>query len=184
MVLLATVPLLAISDCAMAELSQGPHFMPTSSHQSIHTPTAQTPDYINLPDQITPTGENTFIFSPKMRRWVAYDENGLRVAGGVGNGGADFCEEINEPCRTPIGKFRITRKGDETCASSQFPVGVGGSPMPYCMFFKRGNAIHGSPYISNQNTSHGCIRVLTPAAKWLSKYFLKYRTQVIVLPYE
>ena len=153
-------------------------------NQSTRTQDSATkPDYTELPRKITPLKERAFIFSPRLQRWVAYDENGFKVAGGAANGGADFCEEINEPCRTPVGQFRINRKKGPKCASSQFPVGEGGSPMPYCMFFKRGNAIHGSPTLSDQNTSHGCIRVLTPAAEWLSKNFLNIGTRVIVLPY-
>jgi lipoprotein-anchoring transpeptidase ErfK/SrfK len=141
------------------------------------------PDYTTLPRRIVPLGEKAFIFSPKLQRWAAYDQYGYKVAGGIGNGGADFCAELNEPCRTPIGEFRITRKKGADCESSQFPVGEGGSPMPFCSFFKGGYAIHGSPYISTQNTSHGCIRVYTAAAEWLSNYFLTKGTKVITLPY-
>jgi hypothetical protein len=141
------------------------------------------PDYTNLPRKINPLGEKAFIFSPRLQRWAAYDEYGYKVAGGIGNGGADFCAELNEPCRTPVGQFRITRKKGADCESSQFPIGEGGSPMPFCSFFKGGYAIHGSPYISTKNTSHGCIRVYTAAAEWLSKYFLTKGTKVITLPY-
>lgn len=141
------------------------------------------PDYKSLPRKIDSLGEKAFIFSPKLQRWAAYDRYGYKVAGGIGNGGADFCAELNEPCRTPVGEFRIIRKKGADCASSQFPVGEGGSPMPFCSFFKGGYAIHGSPYISTQNTSHGCIRVYTAAAEWLSQYFLTKGTKVITLPY-
>lgn len=139
--------------------------------------------YKDLPRHIHSPGYKAFVFDPKRLAWAAYDKYGFRVAHGVANGGADFCEEINEPCRTPVGHFTIKRRGGPDCASSQFPVGSGGAAMPYCMFFKNGCAIHGSPYVAEQNTSHGCIRVLTPAAKWLSRHFLKYGTHVIVLPY-
>jgi hypothetical protein len=141
------------------------------------------PDYTNLPRKIRPLDERAFIFSPKLQRWAAYDEYGYKVAGGIANGGADFCEELNEPCRTPVGKFRVTRKKGVECESSQFPVGEGGAAMPYCMFFKAGNAIHGSPQISTENSSHGCIRVLTGAAQWLNHNFLDIGTRVITLPY-
>lgn len=181
---LMTCALLFYSSCGLAgssatSLSLKRHY---NAANRTHDPAIE-PDYADLPRKITSLKERAFIFSPKLQRWVAYDKNGLKVAGGVGNGGADFCEEINEPCRTPVGQFRITRKKGPDCVSSQFPVGEGGSPMPYCMFFKRGNAIHGSPTISDQNNSHGCIRVLTPAAEWLSKNFLDVGTRVIVLPY-
>ncbi len=55
--------------------------------------------------------------------------------------------------------------------------------MPYCMFFTGNYAIHGSPRISNRNGSHGCIRVTTTAARWLSQHFLRHGTRVVVLPY-
>ena len=144
---------------------------------------AQTPDYTTLPKKITGLGESAFIFSPKLQRWAAYDQYGYKVAGGVGNGGSDFCPELNEPCNTPMGEFRVIRKKGAECESSQFPIGEGGAAMPYCVFFKGGYAIHGSPYISTQNSSHGCVRVLTGAAEWLNKYFLMKGTKVIILPY-
>lgn len=152
------------------------------NHQNSY-PTQSTPDYTNLPSIIKSVGERVFIFSPHLKRWAAYDQYGFEVARGPGEGGADYCAEINEPCRTPVGEFRVTRKKGADCESSQFPVGEGGAPMPYCTFFKNGNAIHGSPYLAGRNSSHGCIRVLTGAARWLSLYFLKRGTKVITLPY-
>ncbi|WP_244896991.1 L,D-transpeptidase family protein [Candidatus Coxiella mudrowiae] len=50
------------------------------------------------------------------------------------------------------------------------------------MFFKEAILIHGSPYISNRNTSHRCIRVYPSTAAWLSKYLMRLGTKVIVLP--
>ena len=141
------------------------------------------PQYASLPSRFQTNGERTFVFSPKEREWGAYDADGYQVAGGQANGGADMCNDIGRPCRTPVGAFRISRRGDSSCVSSKYPLGEGGAPMPYCMFFKGGNAIHGSPYISNRNGSHGCIRVRTKAAAWLSRYFMRNGTKVVVLPY-
>ncbi|ATN81541.1 hypothetical protein AYO24_01955 [Coxiella burnetii] len=140
-------------------------------------------DYSRLPNQIRAPGERVFIFSPRILRWAAYDADGYLVASGKANGGAAFCANLGRPCQTPVGSFRISRKGDASCVSSRFPLPTGGAPMPYCMFFSGGNAIHGSPYISNRNTSHGCIRVYPGAAAWLSHYFMRAGTKVIVLPY-
>lgn len=146
--------------------------------------TYQKPDYFNLPKKITPLGEKAFIFSPRLMRWAAYDQYGYKVANGRANGGADFCDDINEPCRTPVGDFRVTRMRGADCKSNQFPVDEGGgAPMPFCTFFKGGAAIHGSPYLANANTSHGCIRVKTAAAEWLQRNFLLKGTRVITLPY-
>lgn len=140
-------------------------------------------DYTNLPQRIDPPGERVFIFSPRLLRWAAYDSDGYLVASGKANGGAAYCPELGRPCRTPLGSFRVQSKGDASCVSRKFPVGQGGAPMPYCMYFGGGMAIHGSPYISNGNTSHGCIRVYTNAALWLSRYFMKPGTRVLILPY-
>lgn len=139
--------------------------------------------YSSLPERIQPPGERLFIFSPHNLRWAAYDEEGYQVATGKANGGAAYCAELGKPCQTPTGVFRVQSKGDASCISRKFPLGVGGAPMPYCMHFGGGFAIHGSPYISNNNTSHGCIRVHTPAAAWLHHYFMKPGTKVMVLPY-
>ncbi len=139
--------------------------------------------YSSLPTHIAAQGERVFIFSPRLLRWAAYDAQGYQVASGKANGGASYCPELGKPCLTPRGAFRVQRKGTIDCVSSRFPLGTGGAPMPYCMHFGGGFAIHGSPYISNRNTSHGCIRVHTAAAKWLHSYFMQRGTKVIVLPY-
>jgi len=139
-----------------------------------------------FPRQVTPFGQPTFVFSPAYHQWAAYDEEGFRVAHGIANGGSEQCPtKPMEACETPVGTFKIIRKGNENCASKQYFTDYGEpSPMPYCMFFNSaGEAIHGSDYISNHNRSHGCIRVKTASAKWLSEYFLMKGTQVVVLPY-
>lgn len=137
----------------------------------------------SLPRRIAPQGERVFVFSPRLLRWAAYDAQGYRVAGGKANGGANYCASLGRPCRTPTGAFRVGRRGSADCVSNRFLLPSGGAPMPYCMFFSGGNAIHGSPYISNNNTSHGCIRVHTGAARWLHRYFMHPGTKVIVLSY-
>jgi lipoprotein-anchoring transpeptidase ErfK/SrfK len=128
-------------------------------------------------------GERAFVFSPRTKQWAAYDNDGYKVASGIANGGSDMCADLGHPCHTPSGTFHVQRKGSADCVSKQFPIGVGGAQMPYCMFFTGGYAIHGSPYISNRNGSHGCIRIHTHAAKWLSRYFVNHGTKVVVLPY-
>lgn len=136
-----------------------------------------------FPSQIRASGERIFVFSPRHKKWAAYDKSGNRVAHGRANGGSQYCADLGRPCRTPVGTFRVHRKGDVSCVSNKFPVGRGGAPMPYCMFFHGGYAIHGSPYISNVNGSHGCIRVTTSAASWLHSNFMNHGTKVIVLSY-
>lgn len=137
----------------------------------------------NLPKQIAPKGHNVFVFSPRYKRWAAYDNNGQRVARGRANGGSHFCDDLGRACQTPVGTFSVHTKGSPDCKSRKFPVGIGGAPMPYCMYFQGGNAIHGSPWVSENNSSHGCIRVSTPAARWLHQNFMRVGTKVMVLPY-
>lgn len=136
-----------------------------------------------FPKQVSASGVRTFVFSPRYKMWAAYDRSGKRVAHGIANGGASYCADVGRPCRTPSGTFRVHSKGSYDCKSSKYPVGRGGAPMPYCMFFRGGYAIHGSPQISNRNGSHGCIRVTTSAARWLSSRFMTIGTRVRVLPY-
>ncbi len=128
-------------------------------------------------------GERMFVFSPRLRQWAAYNRYGKRVAYGAASGGANWCKDVGRACRTPGGAYRVHSKGKSSCRSSKYPLGKGGAKMPYCMFFHKGYAIHGSPYISGRNGSHGCIRVRTPAAQWLHRYFINHGTKVVVLPY-
>ncbi len=136
-----------------------------------------------FPRRIARTGYKLFIFSPYLKRWAAYDATGRLVGRGVANGGADYCADVGRGCRTPRGLFRVRSKGTAGCKSGKFPLPRGGAPMPYCMFFHGGYAIHGSPGISNTNGSHGCIRVKTAAARWLHQDFINHGTRVLVLPY-
>lgn len=138
-----------------------------------------------FPLKISPSGDRVFIFDPKIPAWAAYDETGRRVLTGRASGGADFCQDTGAPCRTVTGSFRVYRKGNATCRSSEFPVETeGGAKMPYCMYFFRGYTIHAGYGFSGGNMSHGCIRVLPSAAKWLNESFITIGTRVIVLSYK
>ena len=131
------------------------------------------------------TGNKVFIFSPQEGEWAAYDAKGDRVNTGRASGGRDFCEDINRPCRTIVGQFKVLTKGGPDCVSHIFPIETsGGAPMPYCMLFSsQGYAIHGSNDVPDYNASHGCVRVTPAAAEWLSKNFIQLGTTVIVEPY-
>lgn len=129
------------------------------------------------------TGENVFIFDPQHKAWAAYDVNGYLLRQGPASGGKHFCEDIKRPCRTPAGTYKIYREGNAQCVSSKYPLGKGGAPMPYCMFFKGGYAVHGSHHVPNYNASHGCIRVTPADAAWLSQHHIDVGTTVIVKPY-
>jgi hypothetical protein len=140
-------------------------------------------DPLVMPKTIKRTGEKIFIFSPKARQWAAYNSSGALMGYGRANGGGDYCAELGESCRTEGGKFQVYRKGDADCISHTFPMPNGGAQMPFCMFFSGGSAIHGSPQLSMMNGSHGCVRVTTPSADWLSHNFMEVGTKVLILSY-
>ncbi|MGD9108777.1 MAG: L,D-transpeptidase [Gammaproteobacteria bacterium] len=130
------------------------------------------------------TGRRVFIFDPNYRAWAVYNEEGRRINTGKSSGGAQYCPDVGRPCRTISGTFSILRKGGADCISTKFPIETnGGAPMPYCMHFKGGYAIHGSGDIPNHNASHGCIRVSPIVAKWLNNNFLNVGSTVIIKPY-
>lgn len=136
-----------------------------------------------FPAKRTATGNKTIIFDPKALAWAAYDREGNRVKTGRASGGKDFCDDINEPCRTVTGHYRIYKKQGPSCKSSKYPIETnGGAKMPYCMHFYQGYSIHAG-VVPRGNASHGCIRVLPSAAEWLNKEFADVGTSVIVKPY-
>lgn len=130
------------------------------------------------------TGRKVFVFDPKATAWAAYDAQGNRVKTGRASGGKGFCEDVGRPCRTVTGTYRIYSKKGENCKSSVYPIETnGGAKMPYCMHFHGGYSIHGAYEVPNYNASHGCVRVLPSAAKWLNQNFLDVGSTVIVKSY-
>ena len=125
---------------------------------------------------------NSFVYNPRSLQWKA-TSNGKVIRTGYGSGGRGYCHDVKRPCRTPTGTYRIVSKGGPGCRSSRYPLGKGGAPMPYCMFFSKYYAIHGSPDVPKYNASHGCIRVKTHDARWLSQSFINVGTTVVVKPY-
>lgn len=137
-----------------------------------------------FPAQRPATGNKVFIFDPRATAWAAYDASGHRVMTGRGSGGKDYCEDTGRACRTVTGTFRVYSKKGAECTSSVYPVETGGGArMPYCMHFSGGYTIHAAYEVPNYNSSHGCIRVLPSAAKWLNENFVDVGTTVIVKPY-
>ena len=138
-----------------------------------------------FPQQVPATGQRQFVFDPKVFAWAAYDENGTRVMTGSASGGKDFCEDVSKPCRTVTGTFKVYNKRGVDCKSGEYPVETfGGAKMPYCMYFYRGFTIHAAYEVPPYNSSHGCVRVLPSAAKWLNEQFITLGTQVVVLSYD
>lgn len=106
--------------------------------------------------------------------WGAYDEQGNLVRWGPISSGSDKCSDNSSPtCRTMAGIFRVFSKENEKCKSDIFPVGKGGAKMPYCMYFHKGIALHGSDDIPGYRASHGCIRMFVEDAKWLNHEFVE-----------
>ncbi|WP_131781679.1 L,D-transpeptidase [Legionella gresilensis] len=126
---------------------------------------------------------NTFIFNPKKLSWSAVNHNGKVIRSGKASGGSRYCKDVKRACKTPSGTYRVISKQGPGCRSSRYPLGKGGSPMPYCMFFSKYYAIHGSYDVPNYNASHGCIRVKPHDAKWLSNNFIQIGTKVVIHPY-
>lgn len=135
------------------------------------------------PSMVLQAFAGTFVFNPRSLSWTAINQNGHVVKSGRASGGRSYCPDIRRSCRTPSGTYTIHSKGGPSCRSSRYPVGRGGAPMPYCMFFSKYYAIHGSYDVPNYNASHGCIRVQPRDAKWLSDNFIRIGTRVVVKPY-
>lgn len=133
--------------------------------------------------QIQPPGTRIIVVDPVEHAWAAYEADGSLVRWGQASLGKNYCPDIGRGCKTVTGTFSVYSKGGPGCKSTKFPVGRGGAPMPYCMFFHGGFAIHGSNDVPDANASHGCVRVTPEAAEWLNLQFAYIGTPVIVLPY-
>jgi hypothetical protein len=155
-------------------------------------PLADIFNYSPFPLAIEAPEEKVVVIDLAQNAWGAYDEDGSLVRWGPATGGRDQCSDSDESCRTKEGTFRIYSLGSSNCVSTKFPLPDGGAPMPYCMFFNGGQALHGSPKgVIRGNESHGCVRLYVSDAEWLRYDFVEgpdaynnYRgTKVIVKPY-
>jgi hypothetical protein len=137
-----------------------------------------------LPQQIA-TSERTIVVDPRVHAWGAYDSSGQLVRAGIATAGADYCPDLGHSCRTTVGTFRVFSLGGPDCKSSLFPIPRGGAPMPYCMYFHGGMALHGvaDSHLGEGNYSHGCVRMRVSDAEWLRYNFVTTGTKVIVKPY-
>ncbi len=133
-------------------------------------------------------GEEVIIIDQNDLAWGAYGENGHLQSWGPVSPGKNYCSDVGRGCRTIVGEFEMYRKSGSGCVSGKFPLGKGGAPMPYCMFFHRGFAMHGSYDVPGYRASHGCVRLFKEDAKWLNKHFIDVRkrgesgTKVIIQP--
>lgn len=128
-------------------------------------------------------GGKQIVIDPNVHAWGAYDSSGNLIKAGLATAGSNFCKDIGRPCRTSSGTFRIQSLGNASCKSTLYPVGKGGAPMPYCMFFNGNQGLHGSPYAVEGNVSHGCVRMRVSDAEWVRHNFATIGTKVVVKPY-
>ncbi|MBS0290108.1 MAG: L,D-transpeptidase [Proteobacteria bacterium] len=138
--------------------------------------------YLAPPEKIE--GRNIINVNLAHGTWGAYDEDGNLIKSGHVSGGKSFCPDINKKCKTVTGTFKVYDKKGSNCKSKIFPVGKGGAPMPYCMFFHEGYALHGSNAVPNYNASHGCVRMAPADAKWLNENFVKVGVTRVNVTYE
>ena len=125
-------------------------------------------------------GKKLIYVSLSKQAFGAYDANGKLVYWGPVSGGRGYCADIGIACNTATGSFKVYRKQGDECISSKFPVETsGGAPMPYCMHFNGGFALHGST-LPGYNASHGCVRLFPEDAKWLNQDFANIGTPVVI----
>lgn len=136
--------------------------------------------YSPLPTEIDPPGVKTVIVSMTHLAYGAYDANGTLKRWGPISGGKGYCSDVKRRCGTPTGKFAIYTKQGSGCRSTKYPVGKGGAPMPYCMFFHGGYALHGSYIVPGYHDSHGCVRMFVNDAQWLNQEFVNGYTTVVI----
>ncbi len=140
--------------------------------------------FTQFPKTRPPAGVNVIIVNPNIPAWAAYDAEGNLVKTGRASAGMDYCPDLRRSCRTVTGTFYVYSKGGAKCKSSVFPLAThGGAPMPYCMHFYKGYALHGSYEVEDYDASHGCVRMIPSSAQWLSENFVKIGTMVIIEPY-
>ncbi len=135
-----------------------------------------------VPSQVN-YGEKVIIINPRVHTWAAYNSAGKLLRSGLATAGSGWCPDIRRSCRTRSGSFRIYSLGSSACVSTRYPVGRGGAPMPYCMFFNGNQGIHGSYEVVHGNISHGCVRVHVDDAAWIRFHFANVGTKVVVLSY-
>lgn len=128
-------------------------------------------DIAPMPKRIEPLGRKVLIINLSLHAFGAYDQYGFLIRWGPVSGGQSWCSDVNRRCRTPTGQFYVFAKKGPGCVSSKYPIGKGGAPMPFCMFFYGGYAMHGS-FLPGYHASHGCVRLFYEDAEWLNKEFI------------
>ena len=134
-------------------------------------------DISPFPLKIKGENEKQVIIDQEKLAWGAYDTEGNLLMWGPISSGRDKCSDSNKSCRTMPGIFRVFSKENVRCTSDVFPIGKGGAKMPFCMYFHKGFALHGSDDIPGQRASHGCVRMFVQDAKWLNETFVELSSE-------
>lgn len=135
-------------------------------------------DYMSLspmPNSLSGFNEKVVLIDLTQHAFAAYDASGNKLRWGPISGGKSYCPDVGRACRTITGDFRVYRKGNSRCVSRKYD----NAPMPYCMFFHKGFAMHGAA-LPGYHASHGCVRMFDDDAYWLSRNFVDIGTRVIV----
>ncbi|MDP1603557.1 MAG: L,D-transpeptidase [Legionella sp.] len=126
-------------------------------------------------------GEKQILINLRLLAFGAYDSQGKLVRWGAISPGTKTCIGAAVDCSTPTGVFQILRKSGAECISNTFPLHMdgsrGGGEMPYCMFFFKGYALHGSSELPGYPASSGCVRLDIADAKWLNEQFIELPAQ-------
>lgn len=139
-------------------------------------------DLSPFPDKVEATGNRVVVVNLTLHAFGAYDDEGNLVHWGPISSGKDWCSDVGRPCKTPVGSYKVINKNGAKCISKVFPIETnGGAPMPYCMHFFRGYALHASKELPGFHASHGCVRLFLEDAIWLNKEFTNIGTSVIVM---
>jgi len=125
-----------------------------------------------FPLTIKKPNEKLIIINQNLLAWGAYNPDGHLVKWGPISSGKDYCPDVRRNCRTIVGIYYVFNRKGYKCRSNIYPVGRGGSHMPYCMFFYKGYALHGSKEVRGFRDSHGCVRLFIRDAKWLNEHFV------------
>lgn len=127
-------------------------------------------EYSPLPMHMNTDNQKMIYIDLSTHAFGAYNEKGQLVHWGPVAAGTSSHNTVT-------GNFRIYRKQGEDCISSKYPEPDGGAPMPYCMHFHKGFALH-AQLLPGYHASHGCVRLLTRDAIWLNHNFAKIGTRV------
>jgi len=139
-------------------------------------------DMSPLPTHMDTHGRKIVYIDLRLFAFGAYDAHGKLLYWGPVSSGRKKCYNTNGNCLTATGYFRIFRIEGKDCISHEYPLEThGGDPMPYCMYFHGGTAMHYSTLSGFINRSAGCVRMFKADAKWLNKVFVKLGTEVIVI---